>query len=417
MLTPMFTRRKDGTMQRNLTDRYIQSIKPAAGKRMTVFDTKETGLCIRVTDTGHRRFYVMSRDPAGRQRWAEVKDGNAPVTSLARARELAPEGVGNIKNGKTAFPKIETPAEVETYEKVVARFIRQYAEPRQRTWKETERVLTAIPWGRRPITEIAKRDAIKHLNDLVAASKRPTARITLSWLKTLWRWAWRQELVEFPIMDALRAEDFGIGKTTRKRVYSDDELKALWDATGPLTSQERAFVKLTTLLSVRRSALLGMCKRELDDLERPALWTIPPERVKMRKSREHEGRVYLVPIPPLARRVLLPLLKGDGEFVFPSATREGVAMDCGTSLMGKVRKASGVKDWSTHPHRHTAATWLQNEGHDEYDRGLILNHSSSGTVTGGYSHGYSLDRARELLDKWADHVASVVVAEDVELLA
>ncbi|MCZ6608080.1 MAG: Arm DNA-binding domain-containing protein, partial [Alphaproteobacteria bacterium] len=149
-------------MQRNLTDRFIQSINPAPGKRVTVFDTKVTGLCIRVTDTGHRRFYVMSRDPSSKQRWAEVKDGNAPVTSLAKARKLAPEGVGNIKNGKTAFPKIEAPAEVETYEEVVARFIRQYAKPRQRTWKETERILTAIPWGSKLITEITKRDAIKY---------------------------------------------------------------------------------------------------------------------------------------------------------------------------------------------------------------------------------------------------------------
>ncbi len=417
MLAQCLPREKGRTMQRNLTDRFIQSIKPVPGKRATVFDTKVTGLCVRVTDTGHRRFYVMSRDPAGRQMWAEVKDGNAPVTSLALARELAPAGVANIKNGKTAFPKIEAPAEVETYERVVARFIKQYAEPRQRTWRETQRVLSALPWGPRPITEIAKKDAIKYLNELVAADKRPTARITLAWLKTLWRWSWRQEILEIPVMDALKAEDFGIVTTPRKRVYSDDELKALWNAAGGLTSRERGFIKLVTLLGVRRGALLGMRKSELDDVEHPALWTIPTERVKTPKFREHLARVYLVPIPPLARRVLLPLLKGEGDLIFPAATRENVAMDCGSTLMVKVRKASGVKDWTAHPHRHTVTTWLQNEGHDEYDRGLILNHSSSGTVTGGYSHGYSLERTRELLDKWAGHVKGVVAGEDVELMA
>ena len=404
-------------MQRNLTDRYIASLKPAPGKRETVFDTRTPGLCVRVTENGHRGFYVMTRDPAGKQRWAEVRDGNAPVTSLAAARALAPAAVAAIKNGREPFPRIEAPVEPDTYEKVVERFIRQYAEPRQRTYRETERLLKAVPWGKRPIAEITKRDAIRYLNDLAAAGRKPTARVSLSWLKTLWRWAWRQELVEFPIMDALQAEDFGIVKVTRTRVYDDAELRALWTADGKLTAQERAFVKLLALLGVRKSALLGMRKGELDDPEKPTLWTVPTARVKTRKSREHEGRVYLVPIPALARRVLRPLLRDDGDLVFQSATKPDVAMDCGSPLARKVRTASGIGDWHAHAHRHTIATWLQNQGCDEYDRGLVLNHAGSGTVTAGYSHGHSIDRARALLDRWADHVNSVVAAEGAELLA
>ena len=146
-------------MQKNLTNRYIQSITPAPGKRVPVFDTKTTGLCVRVTDTRHTSFYVMTRDPAGKQKWAEIKDGNAPVGSLAKARELAPQGVANLKNGKKAFPRIEAP-EVDTYDKVVSRFIAQYAEPRQRTWRQTERTLRSIPWGPRPMAEIAKREGL-----------------------------------------------------------------------------------------------------------------------------------------------------------------------------------------------------------------------------------------------------------------
>ena len=196
-------------MQRNLTDRFIKAIKAAPGKRVTVFDTKATGMCIRTTDTGHQRFYVMSRDPAGKQKWAEVKDGNATVTGLAQARGLAPQGIANIKNGLPAYPKIEPPAPVETYAAVVARFIEQAAKPRQRTWKETERILTAIPWGHRPMVDITKADAIKYLNEKVAAGHLATGRNALAWTKTLWRWAWRQDLIGFPVMDALKAEDFG----------------------------------------------------------------------------------------------------------------------------------------------------------------------------------------------------------------
>ncbi len=160
-----------------------------------------------------------------------------------------------------------------------------------------------------------------------------------------------------------------------------------------------------------------MRKSELDDVEHPTLWTVPTERVKTRKSREHEGRVYLIPISPLARRVLLPLLRGDGDLVFPSTVANNQPMSADGHLRAKVRKASGVEDWSAHTHRHTVATWLQKTGHDEFDRALVLNHAAGGTVTSQYSHGYGLDRARKLLDAWADHISSVVAAEDVELIA
>ena len=404
------------TKRRVLTDNFVKSLTAPEGKRATVFDVRQPGLCIRVTGSGHRRFYVMSRDAAGRQKWAEVKDGNASVATLAKARELAPLGVANIKNGKTAFPKIEAPAPVETYATVVARFIEQVAKPRQRTWKETERILTAIPWADRPMADITKRDAILYLNERVAAGHLAAGRLALSWLKTLWRWAWRQDLIGFPVMDALKAEDFGFVATHRTRFYDDKEVKAIWTATGTLTRDERAFVKLLMLLAVRKGALQGMKKGELDDVAHPTVWTVPPERVKQRKSREHEGRVYVIPLSPLARRVLLPLLAGEGDLVFPSPVIANQPMSAEGYLRAKVRKASGVADWTAHTHRHTVATWLQKTGHDEYDRGLVLNHSAAG-VTSGYSHGYSLDRARALLDEWADHVASVVAAKGVELIA
>lgn len=41
------------------------------------------------------------------------------------------------------------------------------------------------------------------------------------------------------------------------------------------------------------------------------------------------------------------------------------------------------------------------------DCDLVLNHYGSG-ITAGYSHGYALDRKRDLLQKWAGHVQSLL---------
>ena len=81
------------------------------------------------------------------------------------------------------------------------------------------------------------------------------------------------------------------------------------------------------LTGVRKNELAKMHRDELDDPDDPTLWTVPFERTKSKKSTKRE-RVYLVPLSPLARRVLKPLLKGE-DLVFPGR-HKGKAFDPGT---------------------------------------------------------------------------------------
>ncbi len=140
---------KKTTRRRRLTEAFVSSLAPARGKaRAVVFDTVSTGLCVRVSDTGSTSYHVMSRSPAGRQVWAAIKDSDhVPVTSLRLARELAPTGRDNIKHGKAAYPKAKAESGVMTYERAVAAYIDGPAKLKQRRWKETQRVLNAVPWA------------------------------------------------------------------------------------------------------------------------------------------------------------------------------------------------------------------------------------------------------------------------------
>ena len=71
-------------------------------------------------------------------------------------------------------------------------------------------------------------------------------------------------------------------------------------------------------------------------------------------------------------------------------------------------RAGAPADFKLHTARHTVATHFQNKGRSEWERGLILNHSDSGSVTAGYSHGYPVDLKRTLLTEWADHIERLV---------
>jgi hypothetical protein len=53
-------------------------------------------------------------------------------------------------------------------------------------------------------------------------------------------------------------------------------------------------------------------------------------------------------------------------------------------------------------------TFFQNKERSEFERGLLLNHSDGGGVTGGYSHGYPVELKRELLSEWASQLRSLL---------
>jgi hypothetical protein len=82
-------------------------------------------------------------------------------------------------------------------------------------------------------------------------------------------------------------------------------------------------------------------------------------------------------------------------------------MHPGSPLQRKVRELSCVSDWTYHACRDTIATWLQDQGHSEHERGLVLNHAET-SITAEYSHGYPVKLKRKLLERWAEHVENLV---------
>jgi len=92
-----------------------------------------------------------------------------------------------------------------------------------------------------------------------------------------------------------------------------------------LTPVEGAYVKLLMLLGPRKSALAGMRRADLDNADNPSVWVTPFELVKVKKS-STKKRTYTTPLPPLAVRILKPLLRSDSELVFPGLPRTGLRL-------------------------------------------------------------------------------------------
>ena len=409
-------------MAETLTVQGINSIEiPAKGQR-DYPDDKVSGFGFRISANGATAWTFRYRVQAGPHKGAQRRMTLNPNLSLKDARAEALDLLAHVAKGedparqKVLERQAEAP-QVTTYPEAVEDFIEKYAKAKQRTWADTRRVLLNAGWAKRDIRSITKKDAYKVLDGMTA--KRPyAAKVLLRWWRTMFKWCLSRDIIETNPMESV---EIHIEERTRERCYSDDEVKALWTGADKLAILDGAFLKLLLLLGVRKNELAGMRWSELDDPENPTVWIIPHERTKSRKSAVKK-RVYVVPLPDLAKRILLGLPRvaedeADGhdiDLVFPGR-HKGKPMRPGERYAAKVQQASGVEDWFAHAHRHTIATYLETEGHDEFDRGLVLNHAS-GSVTAGYSHGFAAERKRTVLQGWADHVASVVTAEGVQLL-
>jgi integrase len=419
-------REKRPVQRKYFTELGVRRLKlPKAGQQRVWDDPKQgrgegrgqIGLSV-LLSSGGARTYQATFSLHGKP--VTDKLGRIGEMSLAEARQLTRDYRGMAAKGidpRTQRSQPDAPSNSRTYKSVVEEYIALYARPKQRTWDQTERVLmnNCKEWLEVDIASITESDANRLLDKLVTAGHGPKAAVTLAHLRKLWRWAYKaRDYVTAPVMDAV---EVNYEKKERDRVYNDEEIAAIWKAADQLEPTAAAYIKLLLLLAPRKTALALMRRADLND--QLTLWTTPFEHTKSRKSAKKK-RDYLTPLPPLAQRILKSMLRTDQDQVFPTLpihlTRAGRQWFDGTGLVKRLIARGAPNDFNYHACRHTIATWLQTHGHSEWERGLVLNHAGSGSVSAGYSHGYPLELKRELLTKWAEHVEQLVQPEGAALL-
>jgi integrase len=328
-------------------------------------------------------------------------------------RKLAAEGIDPRQQAKE-----NRRANQISYDHVVDQFVEHYCKPRQWTWDRTQRVLkNCEPLLKRPIRAITKVEVTEMLRSFVAEGHPAKADMAWSWLTTLFKWAVQEDYLTSSVMDSVSIE---IEKGSRERVYTDDEIKMIWQAANRLDTNTGSYIKLLLLLAPRKTALALLSRTQLDNLDNPTEWTTPAEAVKVRKKSKDKKRVYRTPLPQLAQRVVKALLKDhNDERLFTQlsvyTTKAGRMNFDGKKLAARLIELGAPDDFAYHTIRHTVATFLEKEGVDEWSRGLILNHGSS-SVTGNYSHGFAQKHKLELLELWAAHVEQLIQPQGVTLL-
>ena len=252
------------------------------------------------------------------------------------------------------------------------------------------------------------------------ARKTPIrANRVLALVRAAFRWGAREELIERDPTAGLQRPR---PERPRERVLADGEIEKLWAALDEIATGSQdpvlgtgkkvprlavaSAVKLLLLLGTRRSETLNMRWEDID--ERAQTWTVPGA---FRKG----GRTHVVPLPPLALRILADLRReceGGGSWVF--AGKRGASLANNPARWTEfVRKTSGL-DFALHDLRRTCATGCARLGASESTVSRILGHKAvAGTiaVSGIYDRFDRLPEIRSALVAWASYLSALVAGE------
>ncbi len=380
-----------------LTDAKIKNLKPRHDKQYEIWDEKISGFGCRVSPKGSRSFVLVYRIN-GRTRRLTL--GQYPSLSLSEARKLAQKAKSDIVQGIDPAEKKKSKKE-KTYkfESVVNQFIELYAKPRNKSWKETQRLLNTDftkHWRNKDIRDITKSDVNKIL-DKKAKHTPSAANHAFRAINKMFNWCVERDILTTSPSQGLRLP---CPLVKRDRVLDDYELLKIWNAAEDMSYPYGKVIQILMLTGQRRGEVSSMRWEDLKFDE--AIWVIPADLNKTAKE-------HIVPLTEGVIKIISSIPKIHDTLLFPGR-------DSNKSISGfskrkkKLNKNSDTSDWTVHDIRRTVTTGMAKLKTPSHIIEKILNHSTGflGGVAGIYNKYEYLDEMREALSLWEIHLSKII---------
>ena len=418
-----------------LTDAKVAALKREK-ERYEVWDTECPGLKVRV---GKRKVWWF---------WGRVKTLDKPTpfqtkigdysaqhlgVSEARLRariikDDAAQGIHPVikkqeelearKAAEVAKQKAELKRDRETFSNVAALYIEEYAQPTKRTWKEDQRILVNdfIPfWGDRTLDDIERVEISIRLGEIEKRAKkaRPTskgyfmANRSLAIIRKLYNWAMSNGYATHtPISKGMARGD---EDDTRKRNFTDDEVRAIWNACAALPSYAAPAVRMLMASGQRLSVVTGMKHSEIDRDNR--VWTISGDEVGRSKNKKD----HIVPLTDMMLELIdaAPRIEGF-KHVFCSNHRGDLAPELGSNIKKDLDAECGFDDWTFQALRGLLVTRMLRKPL-RIDRDIVSmveGRFARDVQSKNYDSNDYLDEKREALERWNDHLRRILDGAD-----
>jgi integrase len=384
-------------MRIKLTPAFVAGATAEADAERTIYwDADLAGFGLQVTAAGHKSFVCQYR--AGkRSRRLAIR----ATLRLSEARKEAKAILGRVAKGGDPLAerrKVEAAA-VNTLQSICEAYFKREGK-KLRTIAERQKTLRRLVYpvlGAKQVDDIRRSDIARLLDRIEDQNGAVMADHTLSYLRRVLNWhATRSDEFRTPITRGMARTK--PAERARDRILTDDEIRAVWTATGVMRNAFGPLVRHILLTARRRDEAAEMRRGELVG----DIWTIPAARNKGKRD-------HVVPLSRAAQRVLsaVPVI-GNGELIF---THDGRRPIGGFSkFKARLDKISGTSGWTLHDLRRTARSLMSRAGVNADIAERCLGHVING-VRGTYDRHEYLDEKRRAFEALATVVDTIIGGE------
>ncbi|MBF0418130.1 MAG: site-specific integrase [Magnetococcales bacterium] len=413
-----------------LTSAAVARLTPPKEGRVDYFDTTLPAFGLRLSSTGARKFFVMTRVNGQLSRLtlgkAKITD-DGPGLTLAEARKKAGELTEQASAGhdprqiKKAEKQLNEEKAANTFRVAAERFMRQHVEPRlaastKMDYKWALFGNDTAAWANKPVDSITRADVRRALDATIERGSPAGANKLLAYLSKFFNWCAERDLLEVPPTIRIKPPS---PKSIGERTLNHAEVADVWaafEAEGGLFGD---LFKLLLLTGQRRSETAGMRLSEISDLdgEKP-VWEIPGNRTK-------NSRPHTVPLSPQVVTIIKgrPIV-GDLGFLLTTTGTTGTsgysnAKERVDAWIAKRREKAGEQPmprWTLHDLRRTMVTMMnEHVGIAPHVVEACVNHVSGmakAGVAGVYNKALYLDDRRRALEAWANYLDGIISPKD-----
>lgn len=380
----------------------IAALEPVPGKRITVYDESQKGLCIRVTPAGAKAFYCVRR-VEGKVEWVRI--GDATTVTIETARTTTAKIVNDIAAGTNPAEQKRIRKAEMTFSDLFSEWVKDCkARDKKSLSKDQDNYRLHLQGlARKKLSDIQRNEIRKLHSTLSVKSGKFLANRVLALVRALFNFGIRT--LDIPNLTNPAAGLKMNREESRDRRLHPDEMPKFFEALAAEENPDmRDYVMLSLLTGARRSNVLAMTWAEIN-MERRT-WTIPGSKAKAKDN-------IVVPLTDAAIDVLQARAEASGAqgWVFPGSGATGHLVEPKKGWQRLLQRA-GIEDLRLHDLRRSLASFQIDAGVSLAVIGKGLGHHSQQTTAV-----YARLAQDPVADAWQKGTDAILVAGGVKSTA
>ena len=380
----------------------IAALEPVPGKRITVYDETQKGLCIRVTPAGARAFYCV-RKVEGKVEWVRI--GDAMTVTIETARTTAAKIINDIASRRSPGEQKRIMKAERTCAGLFSEWVKDCtARGKKSLSKDQDNYRLHLQGlARKKLSDIQRNEIRKLHSTLSVKSGKFLANRVLALVRALFNFGIKT--LDIPNLTNPAAGLKMNREESRDRRLHLDEMPKFFEALAAEENPDmRDYVMLSLLTGARRSNVQAMAWAEIN-MERRT-WTIPGSKAKAKDN-------ITVPLTTTAIEVLQARAEANGAqgWVFPGAGKTGHLVEPKKGWQRLLQRA-GIEDLRLHDLRRSLASFQIDAGVSLAVIGKGLGHHSQQTTAV-----YARLAQDPVADAWQKGTDAILVAAGVKKTA